>query len=123
MPPHMAVPMPKSKGEQKLKALLEAEFPGYKIHSQVPIKFKRQTMYVDFMIHGLNLAFEFDGIQHTKHIPFFHATSREFRVSKNRDVIKGQLLSDLGYTLIRINYDEELNPENLRRRITEALSK
>lgn len=110
-----------SKGAEKLGQILAEIFPGYVIKSEVPIKIGRQTLFVDFMIPSLNLAFEYDGIQHFKKISFFTATNHQFNVLKGRDAQKAHALSDLDYTLIRIKYNEELTTESLRERIKEAI--
>lgn len=114
--------MAASKGEILLEAILHQLFPHYIVQKQVAIKVRpKVTLFVDILIPSLKLAFEFDGRQHFQQIPFFHATKKDFEVSKQRDTLKSRALSDMGYTLIRIKYSENLDEESLKKRILECL--
>ncbi len=52
----------------------------------------------------LNIAFEYDGEQHTKFIKYFHKTQENFIKRQNDDIIKTDLCEKHGLILIRIPY-------------------
>lgn len=52
----------------------------------------------------LNIAFEYDGEQHTKFIKHFHKTEEHFIKRQNDDIIKTNLCEKYGLILIRIPY-------------------
>lgn len=51
-----------------------------------------------------NLAYEYDGMQHSKFIKHFHQTQENFEARKQKDLLKDKLCSDRGTKLIRIPY-------------------
>jgi hypothetical protein len=50
----------------------------------------------------LKLGWEYNGIQHEKHIPFFHKTVKDFEDQKQRDVLKIERCNTHGVCLIVI---------------------
>lgn len=59
---------------------------------------------LDGYCEKLNLAFEYDGIQHYKFIKYFHKTKEEFHKRKGMDNIKNDLCIKNNITLLRIPY-------------------
>jgi very-short-patch-repair endonuclease len=90
-----------SKGETKLEYLLKEIFPYNKIIKQFQLG---EKLRVDFIITApYNLAFEYDGSQHSEYSSFFHGSKGEFLSSKQRDEKKEILLKNRGINLIRID--------------------
>lgn len=68
----------------------------------------------------LNIAFEYNGLQHYKFIPFFHKTQERFEQQKERDKRKQQICKDLGIFLCVIpNTYSYLEPEKLEQYISD----
>lgn len=57
------------------------------------------------------IAFEFDGAQHDRYVPFYHGTIREFEAARRRDRAKDELCRARGVELIRIPADVHDNAE------------
>jgi hypothetical protein len=55
----------------------------------------------------LNLAVEYNGVQHYKYTPFFHKTRDAFHNQKYRDYLKRDLCSKNGIKLIEVPYTVE----------------
>lgn len=88
-----------SNGEKLLGAKLDQIFPGL-IYQQMPCFGTR--LRLDFYIHLLKLAFEFDGEQHSKYIPYFHGSRHKFQASKDRDCMKDLWCEKNQIRLIRL---------------------
>lgn len=58
------------------------------------------------------IAIEFDGIQHSKFEPFFHATEDDFKKQQERDNDKNKLCKDNNITLIRIPHQYNFKNKN-----------
>jgi very-short-patch-repair endonuclease len=97
-----------SKGGTKLEYLLKELFPYDKIQKEFPLG---EKLRVDFVIDApYNLAFEYDGIQHSEYSSFFHGSKSDFNMSQQRDDRKSHLLLNRGLHLIRIdNLDIDLD--------------
>lgn len=90
-----------SKGGTKLEYLLKEIFPYDKIIKEFPLG---EKLRVDFVITApYNLAFEYDGSQHSTYSSFFHGSKGAFNESKQRDEKKETLLKNRGLNLIRID--------------------
>lgn len=90
-----------SKGGTKLEYILKELYPSDKIVKEFPLG---EKLRVDFVILApYNLAFEFDGSQHSEYSSFFHGDKAGFRASKERDSRKEFLLKNRGINLIRID--------------------
>lgn len=114
-----------SRGEFELYDLLREEFPFYKIAPQYPIKItdklgRKKTLFVDFAIPALKLAFEFDGVQHEKYVAHFHGSRAGFANAQSNDLHKHIELSNLGFTLVRFSSKEKITKEVLRTKIAET---
>lgn len=90
-----------SKGGTKLEYLLKEIFPYDKIQKEFSLG---ERLRVDFVIDApYNLAFEFDGSQHSNYTYFFHQGKWGFTASQERDSRKELLLKNRGINLIRID--------------------
>ena len=70
----------------------------------------------------LNLAFEYQGIQHYKFSDHFHKTKEIFKKDQERDIFKYKKCVELGITLIIIPYKFNCyNPEELKTYIRDQL--
>lgn len=93
-----------SKGEKEISILLnylEIEFK-----SQYPIKINNNTYYYDFFIEDLNLAIEYDGIQHFEPVDYFGGVD-QFKIVKENDEIKEKYSIENNIILLRIPYYEK----------------
>lgn len=62
---------------------------------------------------GLNLAFEYQGIQHRKYTPKFHKSEEDFRKQQYRDKVKKEILKSLEIDLLEVpDYIKYDNLEN-----------
>src|SRR5271165_7086731 len=82
-----------------------------------------RTIYVDYYIPGVRLAFEYDGVQHGTFSKFFHKTKRAFMNSVERDSYKEEALNQCGARLIRIAHDEQINRETILGKIIQAYAR
>lgn len=90
-----------SKGATKLEYLLKQIFPFDKIEKEFHLG---ERLRADFVISApFNLAFEYDGSQHSEYSSFMHGDRSGFRASQERDERKEVLLKNRGINLIRID--------------------
>lgn len=62
------------------------------------------NLEIDLYNEELNLAIEYNGIQHYKFISYFHKTQENFEKRKNDDIIKEQIIKEKGINYIIISY-------------------
>ena len=89
-----------SKGQKELGRRLVNLFPNMTIYEELPCFGTR--MRLDFYIHDLKIAFEFDGDQHETYNPFFHGTKRNFIEQKYRDYNKAEWCTANSIRLVRV---------------------
>lgn len=101
-------PPKESKGEiecrRVLEKLLNKPFP--KIRPDFlrnPIG-TEQNFELDCYCSTLNLAVEYNGVQHYKYVPYFHKNKDMFQNQKYRDEIKRRMCKDYGINLIEVPY-------------------
>ena len=63
------------------------------------------SLYLDFYIPNLDLAFEVHGRQHYEFVPFFHKTKAGFMQAQRRDVLKGEWCEVNNIQLIELSYE------------------
>ncbi len=93
---------------------------------QLPFRKIRPKFLQGLELDGYNpdiqLAFEYDGLQHTKEIPLFHRKEGDFENQKKRDALKDQLCVKNDVYLLRISHEYDFKNEGkLRTHITEQL--
>lgn len=108
----------KSKGEEQLLAILKERFPKYAIWRNYHIG---ENLSVDLYIPLLNIAIEFDGIQHFERVQFFHPTEKDFAEQQERDARKDAICEELHINLVRIPYYSELDSETLLAQINNSI--
>lgn len=74
---------------------------------------KNRDLRYDFILSVLKIIIEVDGIQHSKHIKFFHKNIEDFLYLKDTDKLKDDTAISNGYIVFRIN-DWELNKKKLQ---------
>jgi hypothetical protein len=52
---------------------------------------------------------EYDGIQHTKFVPYFHKTIEQYNEACYRDELKNDWANDNAYLLCRIPWDADVH--------------
>jgi very-short-patch-repair endonuclease len=90
----------KSEKQNKLGQILETIFKNFPIYEELPCFGTR--LKLDFYVHQLKLAFEFDDKQHEEFNPFFHGNKRNWIRSQQRDDEKEKWCKINGVVLIRI---------------------
>ncbi len=88
--------------EEKCRHIFE-QLTGKSFSRNYTILGNRQSL--DGYCESLQLAFEFNGIQHYKYVWFFHKTQKKFRDQQRRDRIKLHLCQQLDIQLIVIPYN------------------
>lgn len=96
-------------------------FPNEAIRQEEPIRINSKTLYLDIYLPRLKIAVECDGIQHTIYNPFFHADATAFKQQKINDRLKEEYCQTVGITLVRINYDEEIDKNTLRAKLLKKM--
>ncbi len=81
------------------------------IHHGKPLWLERQ--HLDIWIPSLNIAVEYQGLQHFKAIDFFGG-EKSFQRNLERDARKKKLCADNGTSLIEVPYDTSLNDNELK---------
>lgn len=99
-----------SKGEKLLAEALDKMFPNM-VYQELPCVGTK--LRLDFYIHLLKMAFEFDGSQHDEYVPHFHGSRKKFAQAKNRDWEKEEWCKINGIRLIRIKESEVNNLKEL----------
>jgi hypothetical protein len=84
--------------EYKIEYIRQKKFDGCKYISKLPF---------DFFIPSINLAIEYDGIQHFKPVKLFGG-EKEFEKTKIKDKIKSKYCEDNNICLIRISYLDDI---------------
>ncbi len=99
------VPIIKKLHEKKCREIVEkiynAKFPS--IRPDFLKNITGKNLELDMYNHELKLAFEYDGIAHSKYNKFFHKGDyNNFIKQQERDRLKDKICSDVGIRLIRI---------------------
>ena len=110
----------KYKSELLTRQIFESLF-GKKFHKKRPKILER--LELDGYCEELNLAFEYNGIQHEKYSPYFHRDGPDdFQAQLERDTRKRELCEKNGIRLVDIpsKYNHK-DPEKLRKYIESCL--
>ena len=93
------------KNEAKIKFIFE-EYFGLEFRKKSKIKTNSgKLIELDGYNSSLQLAFEYDGIQHYKYVPFFHKNNiANFKIQQLSDSLKTKYCKENGIHLIRIPY-------------------
>jgi len=111
----------KSNLEKDLGEILRTIYDGYAVQEQVNI----DGLFLDYYIPKLRLAFEADGVQHSKPVGFFHGKGEltkamNFEHGVNNDAKKNKDCSTRYIYVIRIKHTEKITYENIKRIIDES---
>lgn len=82
---------------------LRSLFPNFTIYAQLPCFGTR--LKLDFYIHTISTAFEFDANQHDTFVPHFHKSLRQFRRAQERDYEKDEWCEINEIKLVRVTKD------------------
>jgi hypothetical protein len=103
-----------SRGNSKMKSLLDEIFTHDKVELEFPIgKSLRLDCYVG---QPYNLGFEYDGVQHSQSVDHFGGDEAYIKGIQN-DQTKEELCKGRGINLVRFSHDEELTKELIQERI------
>lgn len=109
-----------SKGAQHLFDIIKEIFPHQKIVREYNVA-DRGSLFLDFFLPALKLAFEYDGEFHFEYNEHFHGSRENFVKAKRRDAEKDQRCEEEGITLIRVAYNEEMSRALVLSKIEEGL--
>jgi very-short-patch-repair endonuclease len=91
-----------------------------RIIPQHPIKVNRRTtLFLDYYVPSMNMAFEADGIQHYKQNRFFHKNDLDFLGQQINDRDKESWCHENGVRLVRFRYDEKVDLTTLHGKISQ----
>jgi hypothetical protein len=98
-----------SKGEVECRRVLEEIFrrPFNKARPDFlnnPVTGGNYNLELDCYNEDLRIAVEYNGVQHSKFVPFFHKNHEAFYNQKYRDELKRRMCKDNGITLIEVPY-------------------
>jgi len=98
-----------SKGEEECRRVLEAIFrkPFSKDRPNFlrnPVTGGSFNLELDCYNPELRLAVEYNGVQHYKHVPYFHKNKEAFLNQKYRDFIKRNMCKDNNIYLVEVPY-------------------
>jgi hypothetical protein len=111
------------KTEEKCRKILK-ELTGFEFTKVRPFFLKYYTghnLELDGYNPLLNMAFEYNGVQHYKFCKFFHTSIEDFEEQQRHDNFKKERCRALGIKLIEIPYF--VKEKDLRRFIATELSK
>ncbi len=113
----------KWKSEYLVYQIVKKMYPRDTIYQYAApfLKIGKSQLVYDVFVASLNVAIEYQGEQHFKHVDFF-GDEREFKARKRRDALKRKLSEENGVKLIYVNYDENVNEELIKAKISKALS-
>ena len=69
-----------------------------------------------------NIAYEYDGIQHTEYHKFFHRTEKEFLNQRKRDEEKTRICKKQGVLLLRISAPKKRTTETILTRVLQSIT-
>jgi hypothetical protein len=109
-----------SKGCEELLEIVKTIFPNQRIVLEHNIA-QTGALFLDIYLPQLNVAFEFDGVQHFTYSEHFHGSPEAFRASKKRDAAKTTRCQELGISLVRVRYDEKMTRDLIMNKLQQAL--
>lgn len=103
-----------SRGETECRAVLEQiynkKFPSCRPDFlRNPVTGGKFNLELDCFNQSLNLAVEYNGIQHYKYVPFFHKNKEAFYNQKYRDDMKQRICKQYGVILIDVPYTVKIH--------------
>ena len=117
-------PRPDSKGEIECRRVLEKIFnkPFNKARPNFlnnPVTGGNFNLELDCYNEELQIAVEYNGVQHYKYTPYFHKNNEAFFNQKYRDDMKRRMCKEQNIILIEVPYTVKL--ENIERFIKDEL--
>ena len=113
-----------NKGEEKCRQIFEQLF-NKEFCKIRPDFLKNDCTDINMEIDGYNdemkLGFEYQGVQHYKHTPYFHKDIQDFNKQIYRDNLKKEILEKNGIRVIYVPYSVDL--DDLEEWIKEELKK
>jgi len=103
-----------SKGEAECRRVLEFLFhkpftsqrPDF---LRNPVTGGNHNLELDCFNREMNLAVEYNGVQHYKYSPYFHKSNEQFMNQKYRDDMKRRICKDKGVTLIEVPHTVKIH--------------
>ena len=104
--------------EKRMKKIVQSIYYDKKIKNNS--RTELNGLEIDCYIPELKLGFEYNGLQHYKHVEIFHKTTKEFEAQKQRDIEKNRIAKEKGIKLITIKYNEPLTEKFILNKIKEV---
>lgn len=119
-------PPKESKGEKECRRVLEYLFkkPFKSVRPDFlrnPVTGGNFNLELDCYNEELNLAVEYNGVQHYKYVPYMHKNKEAFLNQKYRDDMKRRMCKDAGIILVEVPYTIE--PHNIKKYLETELRK
>lgn len=111
--------MATSKLQRLFGNMLDQRLPEYRIRENYRpdwlVSSDKTFLELDFYIEELNIAFEVQGEQHYKFVPFFHKSEEDFKKRRRHDREKRNLCEGRRIKLIEImtEFDAEIAVKNI----------
>ncbi len=99
-----------SKGAEELLEIVRELFPNQRVELEHNVV-SQGALFLDIYLPRLNIAFEYDGVQHFEYNEHFHGNKENFLKARRRDNEKDEQCEQQGITLIRVAYNEEMTKE------------
>jgi very-short-patch-repair endonuclease len=90
----------RSKQQENIKEELLKQYPHDRIYEEVYVP--KDNIYLDFFIPSVKIVVEVQGIQHKKHVKFFHKTINDFHRQLDRDDKKRRWCKINNFKLVEI---------------------
>lgn len=103
------------RNENKLGLIISKIFVSHHIKKNDRRAIK--PLELDYYIHDLKIAFEYDGEQHFNKKICEEIFKSDFKLQKQRDIRKNAMCRKKGITLIRVRYNEPLTINNIKKKI------
>ena len=104
-----------------LDKIFEAN-PHKRVFTEHYVRFKNTKLFFDFYVPECCCLFEIQGQQHFKFVKHFHGDKDAFLAQKFRDNLKLEYIqNNPDLHLIRINYNEEIDEDIMRKKIMDCL--
>lgn len=104
--------------------ILNGMFPklsASRVTKEIYVNYKGQKLFFDFYVKELGLYVECQGRQHSEFVKHFHGDKESFKAQKVRDNLKKQYVDEEGKCLVWFNYNEKIDIDLVRMKITKVL--
>ena len=109
-----------SKLANQVYDVLRDIFPQARIFTEHYVNCEGNRLFFDYYLPQYNILVEVQGEQHYKYTPFFHGAPSDYRQAVKRDKLKQNYALANNFTLVIVDYNEDVSREMLLTKISEA---